>query len=863
MTDQTGLTIKEVKEREKRYGRNEITAKRKGNIKKHLKNIFSEPIYLLLSISAFIYFVLGDAADGFIMIMFVVFVIGIDRFQDLRTGNVLKKLKDITTPRVEVIREGKKYQIGKEELVPGDLVLLQEGAKIPADGHLISCAGLWMDESILTGESIAVKKEAIESEHYNTDAMHDRNICCYTGTLVVLGSGRMIVDCIGNDTEYGKIAESIASMETENSLLQRQLKELAKQCLYFASILFILVSGITYLNLYQYTMSERIIHSMLAGIVLALSMVPGEFPVILSVYFSMGALRLVKKKALVRRLSSVETLGAVSVLCMDKTGTITENCMQVSEAFIEDRQESRFCQILSLACRRDTSDSVEEALLDYGKELCKHCCNKDSRNEKEYLDTPVMACDLSKDQRQLILEYSFTNEMKAMGQLWFVEGKRIIAAKGSPEAILRLCSLQKKKQLELQQKLLEYSGKGRKVIAIADTELEPEEEAPERLEDCRLQFRGLIALADPPRATIPEGIQSCYLAGMRIIMITGDHPITASTIAEQVGIENSHIVMSGAEIDEATEKQLREKVKECNIYARVLPEHKMRIVKALKENGEVVAMTGDGVNDSMALKIADIGIAMGKNGSEVSREAADLILMDDNFVTVLDTIADGRRIYQNIQKTIAYVLAFHIPIALICLIAPLCGIEPQDLLLMPLHIVLLEFVMDPTVSIALERQPAEPDIMCRPPRNPSQKLITLRAFTKSMLQGIAIFMASFFLYFGLKQQGYSIEMSRTCGFTVLVLSSMLLVLINCSEHETVIHTIYRLRSEAGVWLLNAVILFGLGILIYSPLHGRLGFEPLDIKHLLIVVGISLASVLWYEPVKMIAKHRHKQKTSKA
>ncbi len=853
MTDHIGLTMKEVKEREKKYGKNVISIKRRGKIRKYLLHICAEPIYLILATSALIYFVLGETVDGIVMISFVIFVIGIDLFQDIRTGNVLKKLKDITSPRVEVIREGEKYQILKEDLVPGDLVLLDEGVKIPADGHLIACNGLCVDESILTGESIPVMKELLSNSRDEGKNEYRRKDYCYTETMVCLGSGRMIVDRIGNDTEYGKIAEKLVAIESESSLLQHQLKQLAKQCTYFALILFVLVSAVTFINLSDYVMSERFIHSMLAGVVLALSMVPGEFPVILSVYFSVGALRLVKKKALVRRLSSVETLGAVSVLCMDKTGTITQNCMQVAEAYIPKVQGDKFCRVLSLACRKESSDAVDKAILDYGEQLCSCCLERKQGEPQEEIKEEVMVCSLIKEDYRILKEYPFSNEMKATGQLWQKGSKRILAAKGSPEVILALSDLSEEEQRSLEYKLKEYSAKGCKVIAVADSELTNEEALPEKLSERSLCFRGMLALDDPPREAVSEGLISCYEAGIRTIMITGDHPITAASIAEQVGIRNAQHVMTGDEIETLTDTELLKKVSECNIYARVMPHHKMRIVKALKDRGEVVAMTGDGVNDSTALKVADIGIAMGKNGSEVSRESADIILLDDNFNTILDTIRDGRRIYTNIRKTVAYVLAFHIPIALICLIAPLIGFKPNDLLLMPMHIVLLEMVMNPTVSIILEHQPAESDIMSKPPRSRSQGLITGRIFMKSIFQGVMVFLTSFLLYMGNMSQGSTVATARTCGFIVLVFSSILLVLINCSETESCIATVKRLKNEKGIWIINLIMIIGLMAMIYTPWHDKFGFAPLNISKLLISIALSFAAVIWYDVVKLFRR----------
>lgn len=835
MENHTGLTMKKAKELQLEYGKNELSIENKGRIRKLIWHILVEPIYLLLISCAVIYFALGEQTEGAIMMAFVLFVIGIDVVLDTRTGNALKKLKELTTPKVRVIREGEECLLPKEDLVPGDLMLLHEGVKIPADGKVLSSNGLCIDESILTGESVGQYKRIGET--------------CHAGTFVILGSGSVEIVRIGNQTQYGEIAVKTATMEQGNSHLQQQMKELAKRCSMIAAILFVIVSGVTFLNLSDYVLSERIIHSALAGVVLALSMVPGEFPVVLSVFLSMGALRMTKKKALIRRLPAVEMLGAITVLCMDKTGTITQNKLQVAEAFQITHSEKGFCKMIALACKYGTYDPVEKAMLDYKEQLCKEC----KAQEQE-----LAACEISDGDYIFLKEYPFTNENKAMGQVYKNSFGYLIVAKGSPESILAQCYLSKDQEKLVQRKISEFANNGLRVLALAKQQLWEENEVPKSLLECNLSFVGLLGLKDPLRENIASQMKICKEAGIRILMITGDHPSTAKAIAQSIGIDENKQVITGDEITAMSEEELVKKVKEYNLFARVLPLHKMRIVKALKANGEVVAMTGDGVNDSPAQKMADVGIAMGMHGSEVCREAADVILLDDNFSTILDSIEDGRRIYSNIIKTIGYIFAVHIPIALISIAAPLLGIAPQGLLLLPLHIVLLELVMDPTCSVVLERQPSENNVMKKPPRNEKTPLLTGKLFIRSIIQGLIIFLAAFLPYYRLMNMNESIPLARSVGFSILVISSMLLVFTNCSETETIIHTFHKMRKEKGIWIVNVIILTGLCSMLYSPLHEGLGFAPLTLNTVFIVVIASSFSVLWNEVVKLVRRTKIKR-----
>ncbi len=841
-----GLTDREVKELQLQYGKNEIISVRKRKVTGKLVHILAEPIYGLLAGAAVIYFVLGERTEGLLMLAFVLFVIGIDLLQEIRTGNTLRKLKTMSAPMVKVIRNGTERNIHSFELVPGDVMLVSEGVKIPADGRIIYSNGLCVDESILTGEAEGVWKHTLAEGREEAEEFYRKDYC-YAGSLVTLGNGTVIVEKTGNRTEYGQLAEALDNAGEEESLLQKKMGKLAGGFTRISLVFLLLVGIVTYINMKDIPLRQRLIESFLAGVVLALSMIPGEFPVIQSVFLSMGALRLAKKHALVRRLSAVETLGYVSVLCVDKTGTITDNRMEVKEFWHTDHEGNGLCRAVALACREDTYDPMEKAML-------RHCGVRCIKGKLE--SECVKACILTSDRGRFLWGYPFTNELKAMGQVWQFGKENVIAIKGSFETVLPLCVLTREQEEKAKNKAEKMSEEGLRVIAVAEMAFPASEKIPASLMACRPVLKGLIGLYDPPRENIALQTAACYRAGIRIIMITGDHPKTAGTIAKQAGIRVSGGIITGNELTGLSDRELRETVKHCNVFARVLPLHKMRIVKALKDNGEITAMTGDGVNDSTALKIADIGIAMGKHGSEVSREAADLILLDDNLQTILDSVADGRRIYQNITKTIGYIIAIHLPIALISLTAPLMGIPKESLMLLPLHIVLMELVMDPTCSVALERQPAEENIMEQPPKKPEEKLMTTRIFMKSLLQGLVIFGVSFLTYLGFLNFGYPAAAARSFGFSILILSNSFLVLVNCSEKESILHTIQKLRKERGIWLLNLIIAAELCLILYTPVSGLLALEPLPPGRLLSAVLLSALSALWYEAVKWVKRSLH-------
>ena len=828
----TGLSFEEAKCRQQQYGKNELVPQKNESFLKKVLHILCEPMFLLLIVAAVIYFILGEPRDGAIMLIFVIGIISIDVIQEWKTDKTLNALKSLSAPHVTVLRDGKEQQIPSVDLVPGDLMMIYEGVKIPADGIVIRCADLCVDESSLTGEAEGVWKLGTENALPSED--YWRKDYCYAGTLVTQGSATVEVDKIGVGTEYGKIGLGVATAPQEDTPLQKQTGKLVKTCAIIAGILFVLVGVFTWFNIPDHSFGDRLIESILSGVTLAMAMIPEEFPVILTVFLSMGAWRLAKKNSLVRKLPSVETLGAVSVLCVDKTGTITMNQMTIQETWVARGVEQTLIETMGLGCETDAYDPMEKAMLRYCEE---HGISKESLFANEF-----------------VTEYAFTNELKMMGHVWRKNGQLVIAAKGSPERILTICKLTDEECSAAKAHINALSSEGLRVIAIASANPENDASIPASITDCCLTLLGLVGLADPPRESVKNDIAVCNRAGIRVVMITGDNGITASAIAKKIGIPGSDHIITGDMLEAMSDDELREAVRNVSIFSRVIPEHKMRIVKAFKESGEIVAMTGDGVNDAPALKYADIGIAMGKRGSEVSREAADLILMDDNFTTIVETVKDGRRIYDNIRKAVGYVFTIHIPIAFASLLAPLLGIAPTALLLLPLHVVLLEVLIDPTCSIVLERQPAEMDVMDRGPRNPKETLLTGRLLAKSVIQGLVIFAASFGAYFvTLAGNPDSASIARTMGLSIIMLANLFLVQVNSSDNDFAFYSLLRLASDKIIWAVNIATLGLLGIILNTPISGYLKLAPLSGKQFLVALGLAAASVLWYELVKIVKK----------
>jgi Ca2+-transporting ATPase len=831
-----GLSTPEAKKRQEQYGKNELVPQRKESFWKKVLHIICEPMFLLLIVAAIIYFILGEPRDGSIMLIFVLGIISIQIIQEWKTDKTLNALKDLSAPHVTVIRDGVEQQIASADLVPGDLMMIYEGVKITADGVVVNCSDLCVDESSLTGEAEGVWKIPTKAAPPSED--YWRWDYCYAGTLVTQGTATVEVDKIGTATEYGKIGVHLNEAPQEDTTLQKQTGKLVKACAIIAGVLFVLVGIFTWFNLPDHEFVDRLTKSILSGITLAMAMIPEEFPVVLTVFLSMGAWRLAKKNSLVRKLPSVETLGAVSVLCVDKTGTITMNQMTVQDTWAVNENQTKLLTVMGMACETDVYDPMEKAMLAY--------C------EKHGISTQSLFYG------RLITEYAFTNELKMMGHVWQQNGNITIAAKGSAERILTICQLSDTERNAAEEQVAELSNQGLRVIAVAAAFPKSEAEVPAKITDCSLTLLGLIGLADPPRESVKADIAVCKKAGIRVVMITGDSGITAAAIAKKVGLSNDGSTITGDMLDKMSDEKLRQVVKTVSIFSRVVPEHKMRIVKAFKENGEVVAMTGDGVNDAPALKYADIGIAMGKRGSEVSREAADLILMDDNFTTIVETVKDGRRIYDNIRKAVGYVFTIHIPIAFTALLGPLLGIAPAALMLLPLHVVLLELLIDPTCSIVLERQPAETDIMERAPRDPAEKMLNGKILFKSVMQGLTVFATSFGIYFyTLSANPDNAPLARALGLAVIMLANLFLVQVNSSDHDCFLRSAFRLAKDKVMWAINIGTVALLLIILYTPISSVLKLASPSVAQLFVALGLAAVSVFWYEIVKLFDRIKTK------
>lgn len=826
-----GLSLEEARSKLKKFGYNEIPEIKSYTFLKAIFNALREPMLLLLMACAVIYFFLGEVRDSIILSCSVFFVLGIALYQKQKSEKAIEALKELSHPRALVVRGGKEIKIPSREVVPDDILIVSEGDRIPADAILLSSQHLKVDESLLTGEAFAVEKTASTSQEAQL----------FSGTLVVAGRGTCRVTKIGLETQMGRIGKSLQEKKNEDqTLLQRELSR-------FVRIFAAIGLGISSVIAVSYGwMHDNWPQGLLVGIAAAMSLIPEEFPVVLTVFLAIGAWRISKAKVLTRKVSSTEQLGSITVLCVDKTGTITQNQMIVR--VLEAHNESQWV-------KTEEKSSLPMKL----QEVIKYAVLSSKQNPFDPMEKAIHEMANKSDiQGELIREYPFSKKLLAMTCIWQEttnSASFIVASKGAPETILNLCRLPTQEQEKVLRRVQHFASQGLRILGVAKGKY-TKEQLPDEVKDYNLEFLGLVGFEDPIRPEVPTAVQTCYNAGIRVIMMTGDYPATAHSIGKKIGLLKPENVMTGAALKDFNDAELRESIQNTNIFARMIPEEKLRIIQGLKSNGEIVAMTGDGVNDAPSLKWADIGIAMGERGTDVAREAASIVLLDDNFASIVEAIRLGRRIFDNIQKAMAYIISVHIPIAGMALFPVLFNLP---LVLLPAHVVFLELIIDPASALLFEGEPAERNIMNRPPRSLSKPLFGFDAISRHLVQGSIVLLFVFSAYlFTLHQQAGG-AVARSVAFATLTLSNLGLILTTRSKNSSLIKTL-KTKNRTFFWLALGTLLF-LILILHLPFtqevfrFGRIGLQECGVilTSVFLSFGLNrLISIAWIKrkPIQM-------------
>jgi len=836
-----GLTPEEAEKILKKDGFNELPSAKKYGIFFILTRILSEPMLLLLIGAGVIYFFLGEMKDALMLLSFVLVVIGITFYQERKTEKTLEALRDLASPKTLVIRNGQKKIIDSREVVVGDLVVLVEGDKMPADAIILSGENLTVDESLLTGESMPVRKIDWDAKLEKSRPGGDDLPFIYSGSLITSGRGVAQVQAIGLNTEIGKIGKSLENIRDEETLLKKETAKIVRSVAIIGLLLCLLVV------IFYAAVRGDLSGGFLAGITLSMAILPEEFPVVLLIFLTLGAWRISKRQVLTRHSAAIETLGAATVLCADKTGTLTLNkieltCLYTAGSFYEVSDLAStdlppaFKILLEnsiLASQKDSFDPIEKEL--------NEMSNLYLKNGKSTLHN-----------FKLIKEYPISKKLLALSHVWQLENSQevVIAAKGAPEAILDLCHLSPELKQEILQKVTEMSAKGLRVLGVAKA-VASDINLPENQHDFQFEFTGLLGFIDPVRQDVPKAVLESYEAGMRVIMITGDYPGTAQFIAKRIGLKNTEQYLTGEDLEKMSPLELSEKIKTINIFARVIPEQKLLIVNALKANNEIVAMTGDGVNDAPALKSAHIGVAMGERGTDVAREASDLILLNDDFSAIVAAVRLGRRIYDNLKRAMGYILAVHVPIAGMSVLPLFFG---WPVMLLPAHIAFLELIIDPACSTVFESEQEDKNIMKRPPRNIKQPLFNTKIILLSLIQGFGVLIITFALFFWALKTGHTEAQTRSFVFASLVLSNLALIAINLSWSKNIFHILRTANKILFIVMIGALIC--LAAVLYVPfLTNLFRLAPLQLKDLVLILIAVLVSLIWFELLKLFKKSR--------
>jgi Ca2+-transporting ATPase len=794
---------------------------------------------LLLVAAGTIYLILGDPRDSLVLLISIFAIVGIDLYQQNKTERALEALRDLSSPRALVIRDGHRERIAGREVVQGDVIILTEGDRVPADGVVISCVSLSVDESLLTGESVPVRKSPGDLTLEMARPGGDDLPFVFSGTLVVQGHGVAEIKKTGIGTELGGVGKSLQTIEPEVSHLKRETGRVAT----IMGVLGLSVCGLVAI-IYGLS-SGSWLSGILIGITVAMSLLPEEFAVVLTVFLALGAWRISQRKVLTRRVSAIETLGSATVLCVDKTGTLTQNQMairkifsagQVHEFNVSDASELRdgVADLLKfgiLASQREGFDPMDFAFLQAGRVYLPA------------IKRPYETWNLER-------EYPLSPKLLAVTRVWHShEGDgRIVAVKGALGAVAELSRVSQVQFQEIKNIAEQMASEGLRILAVARADF-GNEDLPDDPRKFEFEFLGLVGLADPVRPDVAEAVRECYAAGIRIVMITGDFAGTAQSIARQIHLQGSDRALTGPEIDRMDVATLRQEVSRINIFARVVPEQKLRLIEALKANGEIVAMTGDGVNDAPALKAAHIGIAMGGRGTDVAREAADLVLLDDAFPSIVQAIRLGRRVFDNLKKAMAYVMAVHVPIAGLALVPVLLK---WPLVMLPLHVVFLELVIDPACSVAFESEPEESDVMARPPRDPKRPLFDRRTVVLSLLQGASVLVVVLGVFAAAMYLGESEVRVRALTFTTLIIANLALILTNRSWTRTILK-MWQFPNRAMRWVVLGAAAFLSVALYVPPVQSLFRFSMLHPTDVMLCLSAGVFSIVWFEILKMIRR----------
>ena len=820
-----GLSQQEAAARLKADGANELPVSGRRRSLKIVMDVIKEPMFSLLIGAGFIYLLLGDLLEAIVLLFFATLSVLITVVQEIRSERVLEALRDLTSPRALVIRDGLPVRIAGRDVVREDLLILNEGDRVPADAMIISGNDLVTDESLLTGESAAVRKKPSKNASETASRPGGDDLpYVYAGTMIVRGNGRAIVLATGIHSEIGKIGQALFSIETEQPRLREQTRNIVRVfaigALLFSTAL-VLINGFIHGNW---------LTAFLGGIALGMSLLPEEFPLVLSVFMVMGAWRISKARVLTRRASAIETLGSTTVLCTDKTGTLTQNKMSIVNL---KRENISWESGGSTEITPSLTEIVTTGIMS---------CPEDSRDPMDIAFSDLVKVKIP--DKKPIRHYGLSSDLLVMANIHDINGKYLASAKGSPEAIGKICRLDTVQMENLHKVVSSMASKGLRVLGVAKAQLESDV-LPEKLEEFPFEFLGLAGFADPLRPFVQDSVMEARAAGIRVIMITGDYPETAKVIAEQAGIASEKVV-TGDELEKMTEDDLLSTVQDMSVFARIMPEQKLRIVNALKTAGEVVAMTGDGVNDAPSLKAAHIGIAMGSRGTDVAREASSIVLLDDDFSSLVSTIRMGRRIYDNLSKAFLYIISVHVPIAGLALLPAVLG---KPMILTPLIIALLEMIIDPTCSIVLEAEEEEKDVMSRPPRDPKASILSTRILGLGLTQGTIALLFVAFIWILAQKSGMPETDVRSIVFANLIAVNIAIVLASRSFSTSLVSAFWK--PNPVLWKVITVVTGILGIaMFWPPSQSLFRFGSLHVYDVMIAVtsGILLLAIL--ELVKM-------------